>query len=235
MASVSAAVSQVEGPDSPRRNGLWLVSQAIFRIFCTVWLRLRVDGLQHVPARGGGLLLANHQSFLDPPLIAVRLSRPVSFVARSSLFRVPVVGWFLRRTGVISINRESGGTAVVRDALKRMHTGWLVGVFPEGTRSVDGQLGEFKPGFAALARRSDLPIYPVGVAGANRAFGRGARFVKPGRVCVVFGPPLMPSETVELCQRGREAELLTLIRARIADCQRQAEAQLSPAGPGARG
>jgi 1-acyl-sn-glycerol-3-phosphate acyltransferase len=182
-----------------------------------------VAGLEHVPREGGGLLLANHQSFLDPLVIAVRLSRPVSYVARASLFRVPLVGWFLRRTFVIPINREAAGAGVVRDALVRMHEGFLVGIFPEGTRSADGKPGEFKPGFAALARRSDLPIYPVGVAGANRVFGRGVWFVRPGRVCVVLGRPLMPEEFGELCARGREPELIALIRDRVIACQREAE------------
>jgi 1-acyl-sn-glycerol-3-phosphate acyltransferase len=203
-----------------------LLSQGLFWVFSAVWLRLRVAGLEHVPREGGGLLLSNHQSFLDPLVIAVRLARPVSYIARTTLFGVPVVGWFLRRMFVIPINREFGSTAVVREALTRMHEGCLVGIFPEGTRSMGGRVGEFKPGFAALVRRTDLPIYPVGVAGADRAFGRGSWFIKPYRVSVVFGRPLLPAEFSGFCERGREHELVAQIRDRIVVCQREAEALL---------
>jgi 1-acyl-sn-glycerol-3-phosphate acyltransferase len=213
---------------APRRDWLWRVSQALFQVFCTVWLRYRACGTERLPAVGGGLVLSNHQSFLDPMLIAVPLTRPISFLARDTLFAVPVVGWFLRRTHVMPLNREGGGsTAAIRAALKRMDDGFLVGLFPEGTRSADGKLGSLKPGFASLVRRTTLPIFPVGIAGANQALGRGSRFIKPRRVCVVFGEPFPPDEIARLSERGREEELVAAVRSRIAACQAEAEARVS--------
>jgi 1-acyl-sn-glycerol-3-phosphate acyltransferase len=122
--------------------------------------------------------------------------------------------------------RDTGGAAGIRETLRRLEEGFLVGIFPEGTRSADGTLGPFKPGFAALVRRTELPIYPVGIAGAYRALGRGSLVLKPHRVCIVFGEPF-PKQTIDgLRQRGREAELVDAVRARIAECQREAEAWL---------
>jgi 1-acyl-sn-glycerol-3-phosphate acyltransferase len=209
-----------------RRNWVWFICQVILSVCFTVWLRYRARGVERLPTVGGGLLLVNHQSYLDPLLVGLPLKRPVSYLARDSLFRVPVVGWMLRNTYVMPLSRDSGGVAGFRETLRRLEDGFLVGVFPEGTRSPDGKLGTFKPGFAALLRRAHIPIYPVGIAGAHRAMGKGSWFLKPCRVCVVFGEPFC-RETIEpLFQRGLEPELVETVRTRIAECQREAEAWL---------
>ncbi len=230
MAEATAPASSPQDANlgSPvRRNFVWLFIQMVLSVVFTTWLRYRARGVEHVPAVGGGLFLTNHQSFLDPLLVGLPLRRPVSFLARDTLFKVPVIGWILRNTYVMPLSRETGGAAGIRETLRRIELGFLVGIFPEGTRSVDGSLGTFKPGFAALVRRMELPIYPVGIAGAHRAFGKGSLFLKPHRVCVVFGEPF-PKELIDnLKQRGREAELVATVRGKIAECQQAAQEWLS--------
>jgi len=214
-----------------RRNWVWFICQVILGVVFTVWLRYRARGVERIPTAGGGLLLTNHQSFLDPLLVGLPLRRPVSFLARDTLFKIPVIGWMLRHTYVMPLSRETGGAAGIRETLRRLDQGFLVGVFPEGTRSIDGSLGTFKPGFAALVRRTERPIYPVGIAGAHRALGKGSLFLKPRRVCVVFGDRF-PQETIaRLKQRGREAELVEAVRTRIAECQQAAEDWLRQTSP----
>lgn len=190
----------------------------------TIWLRYRIRGAEKIPASGGGLILANHSSFLDPLMIGLPLRRPVSYLARDNLFKVPVIGWILRNTYVKPINRDSAGTAVIRETVNRLDQGFLCGMFPEGTRSTTGEVGEFKPGFVALARRMELPIYPVGLAGTHLALGRKSLILWPYRVCVVFGNPILPEEIADLKARGREAELVQFVRDRIVACQQEAEA-----------
>jgi 1-acyl-sn-glycerol-3-phosphate acyltransferase len=209
-----------------KRNWVWLGFQIVIGVIFTFWLRYRARGVEKLPTPGGGLLLANHQSFLDPLLVGLPLRRPVSFLARDTLFRVPVIGWILRHTYVMPLSRETGGAAGIRETLRRLDAGFLVGIFPEGTRSVDGSMGPFKPGFAALVRRTELPIIPVGIAGSHRALGKGSLFLKPRRVCVVFGDPLPGEQVAALKQRGREAELVEAVRSRIAECHQAAEAWL---------
>lgn len=194
------------------------------QVVFTFWLRYRVRGLEYIPAEGGGLVLSNHQSFLDPLLIGVPLKRPISFLARDSLFRIPIIGWILRNTFVRPISREKASTTSIREMVLRLDQGYLCGMFPEGTRSATGELGEFKPGFVALLRRTELPVYPVAVAGANLALGRSSFFLKPFRVCVVFGEPIHPEEIASLKERGREEELVTYVRDRVLGCQQQADA-----------
>lgn len=196
----------------------------MLRAVFTIWLRYRARGVEKIPQQGGGLFLMNHQSFLDPLLVGLPLSRPVSYLARDSLFRIPVVGWILRNTYVMSINRESAGTASLKQAINRMRHGFLVGVFPEGTRTRDGSIGPMKPGFLALIRRAKPTVYPVGIAGANEALPRHALFLRPRRVCVVFGDPFTAEEIERLSQRGHEDEMLEQVKRRIFECQQQAEA-----------
>lgn len=211
------------GVDPLARNLCWRSIQYVLQLLFTAWLRYRAKGIEHLPPSSGALLLSNHQSFLDPLLIGLPLRRPVSFLARDSLFRAPIVGWVLRNTYVMPLNREGGAAAGIKETLRRMDQGYLVGLFPEGTRSHDGSVGDFKPGFAALLRRSKLPVIPVGIHGAHRALGRRVLSLRPERVCVVFGPPLDRARLDELSKRGREAELIAYVREAVMACQRDAD------------
>ena len=227
--TTAAADTRPAVPSTPSRTGthrnlLWRSMQLIFQVIFALWVRYRARGHEHLPRQGGALFLANHQSFLDPLLIGVSLQRPISYLARDSLFRIPVIGWILKRTYVKPINRENAGTASLRATLQALDEGYFCGVFPEGTRSRDGKVGEIKPGFIALLRRTRSPIHPVGVAGAHHTLGRGSCWFKPRRVRVVFGPALDPEQVRRLCEKGREAELVAYVRGEIIACQAAAEA-----------
>ncbi len=212
-----------------RRNLNWFASQMLLRAVFHLWNGYAARGTERL-STGGGLLLINHQSFLDPLLVGLPLTRPVSYLARDSLFRVPVLGPFLRSVYVMPINREAAGTESIREAIRRMRHGFLVGIFPEGTRTADGSLGEFKPGFVALVRRAGVPVYPVGIAGAFDALPRDARWLRPRPIRVVFGEPL----TDEELKRGAES-LSAVAHERIAACVAEAEAWLRGTDEGRAG
>lgn len=210
-------------PDPLIRNAHWRYFQYVMQFVSTFWVRLRARGMERLPAQGGGLLLINHESFLDPLMVGLPLRRPISYLARDSLFKVPFVGWMLRNTFVMPINREAASTSSLREAIRRLQHGFLVGIFPEGTRSETGEIGELKPGFLALMRRAKVPIYPVGIAGTFQALPRGAWFLRPVKIRVVYGEPFTEAE---LNQFGRddEAGLLNFIRERMLACQHEAQA-----------
>ncbi|MFN0198277.1 MAG: lysophospholipid acyltransferase family protein [Planctomycetaceae bacterium] len=210
-------------PSPTHRNMVWLFWQFLLQNVFQFWLRYRARGLENIPQIGGGLILANHQSFLDPTLIGLPLRRPISYLARDSLFHVPFIGWILRNTYVMPINRDAAGPAVLREAIRRMEHGFLVGIFPEGTRTHDGEVAHFKPGFISLLRRAHMPVYPVGIAGAHVALPRNGWFLKPAKVCVMFGPAIDPAELEPLLAKGEEERLLEFIRERVCFYQRQAE------------
>lgn len=205
-------------PDPYRRNVVWFSFQMLLKITFAVLFRYRARHIERIPETTGGLMLSNHQSFLDPLLIGLPLRRPVSYIARENLFRIPVLGRILRRTYVVPINRESAGSESVRESVRRMKAGFLVGVFPEGTRSTDGELGEIKPGFVAVARRAKQPIYPVGIAGAHRAMPKGGLKVYPRKIRVIYGEPIPAEEVARLAKKGNEEEFLQVIRERLQAC-----------------
>ena len=145
-------------------------------------------------------------------------------MARDSLFKIPVIGWILRNTYVMPISRESASSASLRETIRRMQHGFLVGVFPEGTRTETGEVGPFKPGFVALIRRAKLPVYPVGIAGAFQAMGKGSWFLMPARVRVVVGEPISVEELAQFEGRDKDQALIELVRSRVVECYREAEA-----------
>ena len=211
-------------PSPMSRNVVWRALQLLMQnVFC-VWLGYRARGYERLDAAAGGLILANHQSFLDPMLIGLPLHRPISFLARDSLFRVPAIGWILRSTYAMPISREAASSASLRETIRRMQHGFLVGVFPEGTRTETGAVGELKPGFVAIVRRAKLPIYPVGIAGAFQALGRKSWFLKPVRVRMVVGEPITVEEIAQFAGRDQDQALIDFVRSRIVACYTEAEA-----------
>ena len=180
---------------------------------------LRIAGRENWPGVGGGLVCANHQSMFDPPLIGLTCPRRMNYLARETLFRVPLLALLIKFLDAIPIDREGGGLAGLKETLRRLRAGELVLIFPEGTRSRDGEVGPLKPGFIAVARRSGVPLIPVGLDGAYQAWPRNARFPRFfGRIAVVIGPPLNPQQLSELS----DDDLLAELERRIWNCHGQA-------------
>ncbi len=206
-------------------NLLWRALRWPCSVLGLTWLRVKCSGLENVDHTKGGLLLINHQSFLDPLLVALWLTRPVSYLARDSLFKVPVLGWLLRHTYVIPISREAARGGSIRLALEYLEQGYLIGIFPEGTRSSSMEVGAFRPGFLAMVRRTKQPVYPVGIAGSGYVMPRGAWFIRPGKIQIVYGAPFTLDELVSV-QSGADAAFCEQARQRVSACVALAQAQL---------
>lgn len=202
-------------PSPVRRNLLWWTLQKLLQVLCAVLFRYQASGIENVPREGPALLLINHQSYLDPILVGLPLDRPVSMVARKNLYQIPLFGRLLKGLYGLEIDRDSPGTAVIREIVRRLDHGFLIAIFPEGTRSSGTQLGPIKPGFVSILRRANVPIIPVGIAGADRALPRGASFPRPTKIRVTFGEPIPESDVAPLKARGKEDELLKLVSRKI--------------------
>ena len=200
--------------DRPLIKLLWYIwLQLFFRLTAVALFRVRCQGRQNVPASGGALVLSNHQSHLDPPLIGLACDRPLNFLARDSLLHFAPLAWFIRSVGVIPIDREGTGLSGLKETLKRLRQGDAVVIFPEGTRSGDGEVAVLKAGFSALAKRALVPLVPVGIDGAYAAWPRRRLFPMPARIAIVFGPPLEPSVAASYSDRELVAEIERRIRA----------------------
>ena len=154
------------------------------------WFGLRVRGAEHIPSSGPALIVSNHQSILDPPLIGGATRRRIYFLAKAELFRIPVFGWLIRALHARPVRREGSDPRALRTAALLLKEGKALLVFPEGTRSLDGRLGEGKPGVGILAVTSGAPVVPAYVSGTLEALPKGAVWPRRSQVSVSFGPAL---------------------------------------------
>jgi 1-acyl-sn-glycerol-3-phosphate acyltransferase len=176
-----------------------------------VLFRFRYTGRANVPASGPLLVVSNHQSHLDPVLIGVACPRQVGALARSSLFFGPF-GWLIRSFGAVPVERGGGALAGLKAILTVLRAGEGIIVFPEGTRTYDGKLQPFQPGFCALARRSGATIVPTAIDGAFAALPRGAILPRLHEISLAFGPPITPDQVARLS----DDDLVRLTESRIA-------------------
>ncbi len=135
-------------------------------------------------------MASNHASFLDPPLVGAGVRRGINYLARESLFRFPIVGWVLRNWNCVPVDREGGGAAGLRAILDRLLAGGAIILFPEGTRTHDGNLQPAKPGIGLTVIKSTALVVPVRVFGTFEAYGRHHKFPRPLRVMVKYGKPM---------------------------------------------
>ncbi len=173
------------------------------------WFGLRVRGAEHVPARGPALIVSNHQRILDPPVIGGAARRQIYFLAKAELFRIPMFGSLIRALHARPVRREGSDPGALRTAAQLLGEGKALLVFPEGTRSLNGRLGEGKPGVGMLAVTSGAPVVPVYVSGTLEALPKGSAWPRRSQVSVSFGPALhfKPRNGAGRKERYREAAL----------------------------
>jgi len=181
-------------------------------IYTGAWSRILRRGFDGLKWDQPAILMANHESYLDVPALIASCPSPIRFVARKEVFKTPVMGQAMRATGQVSIDRSNRDQAIatLSEAAKQISNGRTVLVFPEGTRSKDGEMKTFKKGGFMLALEAQVPIIPVGVSGTRNVVPRGEWRFQPGVVGVSLGEPIdTKGLTVEdrdvLMHRVREA------------------------------
>jgi cytidylate kinase len=185
---VLAAIQARQAAPAPR--AFYSMMKALAVGVMRTLFRLEARGTEHVPARGPLLLVSNHSSLLDPPIVGGACPRQLTFLAKAELFGVPGFGRLIHALNARPVRREGADAAALRVALRVLEQGGALLVFPEGTRGPEGRLREPKPGAALLAVLSRAPVVPVFVRGTGRAWPRGQRLPRPAKVRVTFGPPL---------------------------------------------
>lgn len=169
---------------------LYAICKPIAVVLMKLLFRLETHGTENVPAHGPLLIVANHSSVLDPPLVGGAAPRKLTFLAKAELFRVPGFGAFIRRLNAQPLRRDGADPSALRAAQRVLQDGGAVLVFPEGTRGDEGILRPAKPGAALLAMQTGVPVVPAYVSGSGRAWPRGRRLPRPAKVVVTFGAPL---------------------------------------------
>jgi 1-acyl-sn-glycerol-3-phosphate acyltransferase len=179
--------------------------------------RIRVTGREHVPATGPFILAPVHRSMLDIPVVGVISTRRVHFMGKSSLFKVPVLGWLFTVLGGFAVERDGSDTGPIRESLRFLQAGDPLVVYPEGTRQRGRMVAALQPGAAYLSAKTGAPIIPVGIAGAEETFrSRRGRMPGFGRIVVVVGEPILPpARTGSVVKRSATDELSATLHERL--------------------
>jgi len=196
----------------------YAAARFLFRLFALLLFRFHCQGRHHIPRRGGALVCANHQSLLDPPIVGMAASRHLAYLARKTLFKHPLFGWFLRKVDGIPLDQGGMGLQGIKTTLKSLKTGAVVVIFPEGTRSKTGELQQLKGGFIAIARRAKVPLVPCGLIGAHDCLPRGTGEIRFRRIRCVYGEAISVSEIESLS----DEQLLATVHSHILDCMQRA-------------
>lgn len=158
-------------------------------LFKLLW-SIEPEGKEHIPEEGAAILASNHLSYLDHFLMPALVDRPVYFISKAEHFDVPVQSWLFEQWGVIPLARGEGDEDALKKAKGILDDGNLFGIYPEGTRSLDGRLHKGHTGVARLALDADVPIVPVGMQGTYEALPKGQTVPRFTDVTVRFGEPL---------------------------------------------
>lgn len=201
----------------------YLLARLFFFIYFLIYHRVSIRRrgklkafLASRPDGGPVILAANHESYLDPPLIGMAFPNRLRFVAWDGLFKVPVLGFLIRALGAVPVSQENKNSAagLLREVIGFIEDGFSVLIFPEGVRSPDGKLLPLEGGVALIASKTGVPIVPVWIDGTWEAYPLQRTLPRPKHVAVTFGDPIFPDRLPqEMPEKARRQALLDELQA----------------------
>ncbi|MBD2140301.1 1-acyl-sn-glycerol-3-phosphate acyltransferase [Anabaena sp. FACHB-1250] len=177
------------------RNREPLVSLALYHAFkwsvisplLHTYFRGKIYGAENVPQTGPVIIVSNHASYFDPPIVSSCVRRPVAYMAKEELFKVPVLAQAIKLYGAYPVSRGTADRNAIRAALEYLENGWAVGVFLEGTRTPDGRISDPKRGAALLAAKAKAPFLPVCLWGSEQILQPGSSLPRPVPLTIRIG------------------------------------------------
>jgi 1-acyl-sn-glycerol-3-phosphate acyltransferase len=227
-AVVVARLARHHGVMDKKRSWLKRFTYDLSRVAVRVvgWLLfgLKLRGIDKFPTAGAAIVCSNHQSYFDPLLLGGLCNRRMNYLAREDLFNSRLFGGLMRWYDAIPVRRDGMSISGLKVTLKRLKRGELVVMFPEGTRTKDGEIAPLKNGFCMLARKAKVPLVPVAIAGAFDVWPKKRRFPWFARISLEAGDPI-PAETVVSLS---DDELVALLEERIRNCFESARSSHPP-------
>lgn len=181
---------------------------------CRLYFGLVLRGVEHIPATGPLLIVPNHQTYADPPLVSIPVRRRIYYMAWNRLFDVQGLSWLIRRLRAFPVSVDGRDPRATREAVRLLRSGHALMIFPEGGRSLDGGLGPFRPGAFRLAVSLGAPILPVTIEGGHASWPPGRAFPRRGRITITYHRPLHADERLD--PRDAARRLAERTRAAIA-------------------
>ena len=175
-----------------------------FHSLCRLYFGLELRGTEHIPSDGALIIVPNHQTYADPPLVTIPVRRAVHYMAWAKLFSVPVFGRFIRLLRAFPVELEMSDSRAVREAARLLRAGEVLMIFPEAGRTIDGSLQPFKLGAFRLAVAHATPILPVSIAGGFESWPLGKTLPRPGRITITYHPPIHPAKGVDRREAARD-------------------------------
>ena len=202
---------------------LYYISRAVFTITMKLLMKVRIYGEENFP-EPPFIITSNHASLMDPPIIGLACRKyAVHFMAKRELFSAPVIGEWTKRVKCIPVDRGKNSIRAIREAIRRLKRGAVIGVFPEGARNITGELQEAKLGTGLLITKAKVPVVPAYVYGTSEAFPKGKGLKVGTRVGAVVGKPIMPEEFSSMQDKGKEGNeaISNMVMERIAELKRR--------------
>ena len=196
-----------------RRTPVLDLWRPAFHAACRAYFRLELQGTLNIPSEGGLLIVPNHQTYADPPLVTIPVRRPVHYMAWSRLFDIPVFNGLIRLLRAFPVDIDARDSRATREALRLLKAGAALMIFPEGERTRDGRVQRFKPGAFRLAVSLDVPVLPVTIVGGDGAWPRGRVLPRPRPITITYHPVLRPDPAKD--SRAAAQDLAARTRAAI--------------------
>ncbi len=171
----------------------WSVVNPVLRIY----FQGRVYGAEYVPQQGPLVVVSNHATYFDPPILSCCVKRPVAYMAKEELFQVPILRQAIQLYGAYPVSRGNADRSAIRSALKCLEAGWATGVFLQGTRTEDGRITEPKLGAALIAAKAKAPLLPVSLWGTQKIFVKGSSYPHLVPITVRIGQPIAAPTSTE--------------------------------------
>lgn len=198
-------------------NLIYFLASTVLRLFFKFFYRLKIYGsLDNLPAKA--VVAANHTSYFDPPLLTVLFKNQIHFMARSSLFRFPIFSWIIRKLNAHPVDRDGADLGAIKTICHIIEQNNRVILFPEGTRSSNGELGKIKGGFALIMERTHCDLIPIYIHGAYEAWSRSKKIPKLfGKIECVIGEPILWEHFSHLSKKELQHELTLELTKRLND------------------
>jgi 1-acyl-sn-glycerol-3-phosphate acyltransferase len=213
----------------PRTPVLDLFRPAVHAL-SRAYFGLRLRGTEHIPQEGALVIVPNHQTYADPPLVTIPVRRPVYYMAWSRLFDIPVFSQAIRLLRAFPVDIDGRDARATREAVRLLQRGAALMIFPEGERTADGRVQRFKPGAFRLAVSVKVPVLPVTIVGGDRAWPPGRVLPRPGHITITYHPALYPNTALD--PRAAAQDLSTRTRQSILSALPSAEADADSSASG---